>query len=437
MLMPAGQSMNNYDLLLRSRRVVTPDGQRPATVKIRGDRIVEVTEYESDEGQDLGELALLPGLVDPHVHLNEPGRTKWEGFATGTSAAAAGGITTLVDMPLNSSPVTTSAAALETKRTAATGKLHVDVGFHGGLVPGNESQIGELLDGGVLGVKAFLCDSGLDDFPAVTARELQATMPLLADRNVPLLAHAELVNPVPGMSNPRRYADYLATRPPSFERDAIELLIDLCRKFGCSTHIVHLADAGSLPLLYQARQEGLPVTVETCPHYLTFTADGIPDGATQYKCTPPIRDAANREALWQALSEGVIDFIASDHSPCPPEMKRLNEGRFDLAWGGINSLQLLLPAVWTEASKRGHSLADLIRWLCHRPARLINQEAGIQPGMPANLVVFDPDTSFVVHGKQLHHRHSMTPYEGRTMRGVVQRVYLRGKPARAGEGLTL
>ena len=397
--MPADQPTNNYDLLLRSRRVVTPAGQRPASVKIRGDQIVEVGEYESGEGEDLGQLALLPGLVDPHVHLNEPGRTEWEGFATGTAAAAAGGITTVVDMPLNSSPVTTSAAALNIKRTAASGKLHVDVGFHGGLIPGNESQISELLDEGVLGVKAFLCHSGIDDFPAATARELRAAMPLLADRGVPLLAHAELVKPAPEMSNPQRYADYLATRPSSFERDAIELLVDLCRETGCATHIVHLADAGSLPLLDEARQQGLPVTVETCPHYLTFTAEEIPDGATQYKCAPPIRDAANREALWQALSEGVIDFVASDHSPCPPEMKQLSEGRFDLAWGGISSLQLSLSVVWTESSKRGHTLADVVRWLCHGPARLIKREVGIQPGMKANLVVFDPDTSFVVRGK--------------------------------------
>ncbi len=435
--MPADQPTNNYDLVLRSRRVVTPDGQRPATVKIRGDRIVEVGEYESGEGEDLGQFALLPGLVDPHVHLNEPGRTEWEGFATGTAAAAAGGITTLVDMPLNSSPVTTSASALDAKRTAASGKLHVDVGFHGGLIPGNESQIGELLDEGVLGVKAFLCHSGIDDFPAATARELRAAMPLLADRGVPLLAHAELVKPASEMIDPRRYADYLATRPSSFERDAIELLVDLCRETGCVTHIVHLADAGSLPLLREARQVGLPVTVETCPHYLTFTAEEIPDGATQYKCAPPIRDAANREALWQALSEGVIDFVASDHSPCPPEMKRLSEGRFDLAWGGVSSLQLSLSAVWTEASKRGHTLTDVVRWLCHSPARLIKREAGIQPGMKANLVVFDPHARFVVRGKQLHHRHSMTPYEGRTMCGVVQRVYLRGKLAHAGEGQTI
>jgi allantoinase len=435
--MPDDQPTNNYDLVLRSRRVVTPDGQRPATVKIRGDRIVEVGEYESGEGEDLGQLALLPGLVDPHVHLNEPGRTEWEGFATGTAAAAAGGITTVVDMPLNSSPVTTSAAALDAKRTAASGKLHVDVGFHGGLIPGNESQIGELLDEGVLGVKAFLCHSGIDDFPAATARELRAAMPLLANRGVPLLAHAELVKPAPEMSDPRRYADYLATRPSSFERDAIELLVDLCRETGCATHIVHLADAGSLPLLYEARQMGLPVTVETCPHYLTFTAEEIPDGATQYKCAPPIRDAANREALWQALSEGVIDFVASDHSPCPPEMKRLAEGRFDLAWGGVSSLQLSLSVVWTESSKRGHTLADVVRWLCHGPARLIKREVGIQPGMKANVVVFDPDASFVVRGEQLHHRHSMTPYEGRTMCGVVQRVYLRGKLAQAGEGQTI
>ncbi len=435
--MPADLSKNLRDLTLRSRRVITPDGESAATVKVRAGVIAEIGDYHAGDGEDLGELAILPGLVDPHVHLNEPGRTEWEGFATGTAAAAAGGITTLVDMPLNSSPVTTTVSALRAKRAATTKKLCVDVGFHAGLVPGNESEIKELLDAGVLGVKAFLCHSGIDDFPAATERELRAVMPLLAERGVPLLVHAELESPVPAMSDPRRYADYLATRPPQFERDAIALMIDLCRETGCRTHIVHLADAGCLTMLREARQAGLPLTVETCPHYLTFAAEKIPDGATQYKCAPPIRDAANREALWQGLADGVIDFLATDHSPCPPELKQMAEGRFDLAWGGISSLQLAFPVVWTEAIQRGHALTDVVKWLCHEPARLVGREAGIRVGAPANLVVFNPEKSFEVRSKDLLHRHPITPYEGRTLQGTVLRTYLRGKLTTAGEGTAI
>ncbi|NOZ39723.1 MAG: allantoinase AllB [Planctomycetes bacterium] len=435
--MPADLSKNLRDLTLRSHRVITPEGECAATVKVRAGVIVEIGNYDSDEGEDLDDLAILPGLVDPHVHLNEPGRTEWEGFATGTAAAAAGGMTMVVDMPLNSSPVTTTVVALEAKRAASTGKLCVDVGFHAGLVPGNESEIVAMLDAGVLGVKAFLCPSGIEDFPAATERELRAVMPLLAERGVPLLVHAELESPTPAMRDPRRYADYLATRPANFERDAIALMIDLCRETGCPTHIVHLADAGCLPMLREARQAELPLTVETCPHYLTFAAEEIPDGATQYKCAPPIRDHANREALWQGLAERTIDFLATDHSPCPPEMKQLAEGRFDLAWGGISSLQLALPAVWTEAAGRGHTLADVVQWLCHAPAQMLGREAGIRVGVPANLVVFDPEESFGVCGKKLLHRHSITPYEGRSLRGTVQRTYLRGKLASSGDGIAL
>ncbi|QDS97106.1 allantoinase AllB [Adhaeretor mobilis] len=423
---------NQRDFSLRSHRVVLPEGERPASVTVRDGKIADIGEYESHRsedfgGEDLGNLTILPGLIDPHVHLNEPGRTEWEGFATGTAAAAAGGVTTLVDMPLNSTPVTTTAEALQIKRAVAEGKLHTDVGFHAGLVPGNESEIEVLIDAGVLGVKAFLCHSGIDDFPAATERELRAVMPLLAERNVPLLVHAELVSPTPAMENPRRYTDYLATRPPQFEREAIAMMISLCRETGCRTHIVHLADAGSVPMLREARREGLPLTIETCPHYLTFAAEEIPDGATQYKCAPPIRDAANREALWEALAEGVIDFITTDHSPCAPEMKHQESGRFDLAWGGISSLQLTLPIIWTEASKRGHTLAEVVNWLCHKPAELVGLESGIQVAAAANLVVFDLAAEFIVHGEQLHHRHPLTPYEGRTLQGVLQRTYLRGE----------
>ena len=418
---------SDHEFEIRSQRVVTPDGEIAASIKVRAGQIVELGDYAASQAEDLGKLAILPGLVDPHVHINQPGRTKWEGFETATRAAAAGGVTTLVDMPLNSSPVTTTVAALKAKREASAGKLHVDVGFHAGLVPGNEQQIEGLLDAGVLGVKAFLCHSGIDEFPAATEKELRAIMPLLARRDVPLLVHAEIESAVPAMSDPRRYADYLATRPPKFERDAIGLMIRLCRETGCPTHIVHLADAPSIAKLQAAQAEGLPLTVETCPHYLTFAAEEIPDGATQYKCAPPIRNAANREGLWQGLADGVIDFIASDHSPCPPDLKQLEAGRFDLAWGGISSLQLNLPAVWTEASRRGHSLSQVTEWLSNRPARLVNRTARIEVGTTANLVVFDPDSEFVVCGEDLQHRHPITPYEEKTLRGLVMRTYLRGE----------
>lgn len=428
---------NPDEIVLSSRRVVTPEGERPATVRVRDGAIAAIQAYDPAAGEDLGDHALLPGLVDPHVHLNEPGRTDWEGFATGTAAAAAGGVTTLVDMPLNSSPVTTTVEALQAKRAATAGKLSVDVGFYAGLVPGNEDQIEPLLDAGVRGVKAFLCHSGIDDFPAATDKELRAVMPLLAERGVPLLVHAELVHPTPPMASPTRYANYLASRPPSFERDAIALLIELCRETGCRTHVVHLADAGSLPTLDAARGEGLPLTVETGPHYLTFAAEEVPDGSTVYKCAPPIRDAANREALWRGLADGVIDFIATDHSPCPPEMKGLDTGRFDRAWGGISSLQLSLPIVWTGAARRGHTLSEVVDWLCHHPAKLVGVDAGIRVGGPADLVVFDTDSTFVVHGDALAHRHPLTPYEGRELRGVVGRTYLRGDRAAAGLGKAL
>ena len=420
---------------IRSRRVVTPDGTLPATVIIEDELIKDIKDYEiSFEAEELGNQVLMPGLLDPHVHLNEPGRTEWEGMATGTAAAAAGGITTLVDMPLNSSPVTTTPAAVEAKRSAGEGELSVDVALWGGLIPGNVDQIEGLLDAGVRGLKAFLCHSGLDEFPAVGENELRTAMLILAKHEATLLVHAEIENDAPSPSEPHSYHQYAASRPPEFERHAIEMVIRLCRETGCKTHIVHLADAGSLPMLAAAKAEGLPLSVETCPHYLTFASEAIVDGATEFKCAPPIRDTTNREGLWQGLAEGVIDFIATDHSPCPPEMKYQKDGDFVSAWGGISSLQLLLPAVWTEATKRGHTLNDLANWLAHRPAMLPRLPAGIVPGMPANLVVFEPEDSFVVRGAELKHRHSLTPYEGYTLKGVVRQVWLRGKPAQSGLG---
>ena len=411
-----------------------------AAVRVQRGVIVAVDDHDAfdEPGEDVGDAVLMPGLVDTHVHLNEPGRADWEGFATGTAAAAAGGITTVIDMPLNSSPVTTTADALAQKREAAADQLSADVGFHGGLIPGNAHRMNELLDAGVSGVKAFLCHSGLDEFPNATEKELREAMPVLAERGVPLLVHAELVHDAPAvpkeLPGARRYADYLASRPPSFEQDAVAMMIDLCAATGCRTHIVHLADAGCLSMLLAARERGLPITVETCPQYLTFAAEDIADGRTEFKCAPPIREAAHREKLWDALAAGLIDMVVSDHSPCPPGMKALDTGRFDEAWGGISSLQLGLSVVWTEAQQRGHALADVVRWMGTHPAALVGLPHGIAVGHPAHLVVFDPDTTWTVDGTTLKHRHPVTPYHGRTLRGVVRQTFVHGRPASPGVG---
>ena len=432
------------DFRLRSRRVFTRSGERPATLHVLSGHIAAIEDYDlrnraadTRNIRDLGDLAILPGMVDVHVHFNEPGRTGWEGFATGTAAAAAGGTILVIDMPLNSSPVTTTVAALAAKRAAATGKLSCDVGFYGGLVPGSEGEVAALVDADVIGIKAFLCHSGIDEFPAATERELRSAMPVLAERGLPLLAHAELVTPQPLQANLRCFAQFLASRPPEFEREAIRMLIDLCRETHCRTHIVHLADAESLPMLAAARDEGLPLTVETCPHYLLFDAESIPDGATEFKCTPPIRSRANRERLWQGLADGSIDFIATDHSPSPPELKRRDEGNFAAAWGGISSVQLLLSSVWTEASRRGHTLAEVVEWLSYRPAQFVGRSTALEPGAEANFIAFDPQAAFIVRGQDLKHRHPLTPYEGRELEGVVQQTWIRGVPAAPGVGVAI
>jgi allantoinase len=425
---------------VRSSRVITPTGQRPALVRIADGVITEVADYAAncpEPVQDLGDLVLLPGLIDAHVHFNEPGRTEWEGIASGSAAAAAGGVTTVVDMPLNSSPVTTTLAALEAKRKVAEEKSHIDFGCYAGLVPGCETELPKLIAAGVLGVKAFLCHSGIDDFPAATDLELRYAMPLLAAAELPLLVHAELTREMPPLANPRRYANYLASRPPAFEQRAIAMVIDLVRETRCRSHIVHLADADSLPMIIAAKGDGLPLTVETCPHYLTFAAEEVADGATQFKCAPPIRAASHRERLWQALGDGVIDFIASDHSPCPLDMKSLDTGRFDTAWGGISSVQLSLPIVWTGARQRGYSLEKVANWLCHAPAKFLGIAAGIRPGAPANLVAFAPDELLIVHGDELLHRHPLTPYDDREFFGVVKQTWVHGRAPQAGGGRLL
>lgn len=430
------------DFELRSRRVTTPDGVRPAAVSVRGGRIEHVGKYEQiAPGRKIvecGDLAVFPGVVDPHVHVNEPGRTEWEGFATATRAAAAGGVTTLVDMPLNSIPATTTRAALASKREAAQGQCRVDVGFWGGVVPGNSQELEGLWRDGVRGFKAFLVPSGVEEFGHVAEDELRTALPILARLEAPLLVHAELPGPLAaaeqawsgaGPAELRQYERYLRSRPDAAEVEAIELLVRLCRETGARIHVVHLATAEALDLLRAARQEGLPLTVETCPHYLTLSAEEIADGDVAAKCAPPIRSAAHRERLWDALLDGTIDLVASDHSPSPPARKHLETGDFRAAWGGIASLQLLLPLVWTEARRRGAGLPDLARWLCAAPAQLAGlagRKGAIAPGCDADFVVWDPDARFVVDPERLEHRHKLTPYAGRTLDGVVHKTFVRG-----------
>ncbi len=415
-----------------SRRTVTPDGVRKAAVLIEGERIVRVCAPEEIPPQtpvhDVGERVLMAGLVDCHVHLDEPGRTEWEGFETGTRAAAAGGVTTLVDRPLNCIPVTTSVRALEAKLASTEDELHVDVGFWGGVVPGNAAELGALAEAGALGAKAFLCHSGIDDFPRATDAVLREAMPALRDAGIPLLAHAELELPIDQTeADPRRYASWLSSRPRAFEDAAISLLIELCRESRCPVHSVHLSSATALPMIAEAKAEGLPLTVETCPHYLCLRAEDVPDGATQYKCAPPIREELNRERLWAGLLDGTIDFVVTDHSPCTPDLK---EGGFLEAWGGVASLSLGLPSVWTEAKKRGATLPQLARWLGAGPARfagLADRKGAIAPGLHADFVVWDPDESFEVTKAELRFRHPISPYLGRTLRGVVHETWIRGQ----------
>jgi len=426
--------------------MVLPDGIAPATVLMKDGAINAVVPYGVElSGEfrvdDYFRAIVAPGVIDAHVHINEPGRADWEGFESATRSAAAGGVTLLVDMPLNSAPVTTTVAALQQKLAASEGKLNTDCGFYAGLVPGNTDQLEPLIDAGVLGTKAFLIHSGLDEFPAVNEADLRAAMPILARRGVPLLAHAELPEaggPGPGSAgnagsagvpSSRRYVDYVASRPPDMELDAIRLLIGLCREYGCPVHIVHLATAAALPLLRAAKAEGLPITVETAPHYLFFESNEIPDGATQYKCAPPIRDAANREGLWEGLREGVIDTIGSDHSPCPSALKNLESGDFMGAWGGVASLQWLLPIVWTGAKSRGFTVEDVTRWLCRNPAQMLGLsrcQGAIAKGREANFAVWEPDESFTVADECNYHRHKTTPYAGRELYGKVHATYLRG-----------
>jgi allantoinase len=426
------------DLVILSTRVVTPEGTAPAAVAISDGVVTAIHDHgagpDSPRRLDVGDAVLLPGGVDTHVHVNEPGRTEWEGFETATRAAAAGGITTIVDMPLNSVPVTTTTAALELKARAAAGHATIDYAFWGGVVPGNTDQLAPLARSGVRGFKCFLVPSGIDEFPPVGEAQLRPAMTKLAALGLPLLVHAELPGPIARAapsrdSDPRRYGSYLASRPRAAELEAVDLMLGLCRETGCRVHIVHVSAAETLGRLHDARRAGLPVTAETCPHYLTFAAEEILDGATAWKCAPPIRERSNRERLWDGLAQGTLDLVASDHSPAPPALKCLETGDFVRAWGGIASLELGLAATWTGARDRGHDLGDLARWCATRPAELagLARKGRIAPGCDADLTVFDPEARFTVVPDRLRQRHPVTPYAGMVLKGVVRQTFVRGR----------
>jgi allantoinase len=431
-------------VIIRAMRVVFPDGVRPATIHIRDGRIARIGAYD-DPGQgsanavaerfDAGDLAVSPGLVDTHVHVNEPGRAEWEGFDTGTRAAAAGGVTTIVDMPLNSVPATTSVMALETKRAAAHDRCHVDVAFWGGLVPGNAPDLDGLVNAGVRGFKCFLVPSGVDEFPAVGERDLREAMPVIARRGVPLLVHAEAPGFIANCGfRIADYARYAATRPAEAEVEAIRLVVRVARESAVRVHIVHVASAEAADEVARAKADGIAITAETCPHYLTFAAEDVPDGATEFKCAPPIREARHREALWNALARGTLDLVATDHSPAPPALKC--PGDFARAWGGIASLELSLAALWTAAASSVETstlkvdLCSMARWMSEAPARLAgldDRKGRVAVGFDADLVVWDPDAEWAVEPSRLQQRHKLTPYAGRRLRGLVQTTFVRGR----------
>ena len=441
---PATVPTVEFDVLFRAQRIAGPDGEGSGSVGVRDGKIVAVGPLESAfDAARVVELAadevLLPGLVDTHVHINDPGRAEWEGFETATRAAAEGGITTLLDMPLNSLPPTTDVDALEFKRKAAGNRVHVDVGFWGGAVDDNLAELRGLHEAGVFGFKCFLLHSGVDEFPPLNPGELEDALREVAEHDALMIVHAEDSDAIAHASaaHGETYGDFLASRPRGAENVAIAQVVELARRTGARVHILHLSSSDALPMIASARADGVRITVETCPHYLCFTAEEIPDGATQFKCCPPIREARNRELLWKGLADGIIDCVVSDHSPCTPDLKRFDIGDFGVAWGGVSSLQIGLSAVWTQARLRGHTLSDVVGWMSRNPAGQagMRHKGAIALGYDADFCVFAPDDAFVVDVADLHHRNPVSPYHGRALAGVVRGTWLRGvQIAGAGSG---
>ena len=429
--------MSTPNLIIRGRTVVSNGEIAPASIHIREEKIVSVSGFDDVAGDcEVIEASegsvVMPGLVDTHVHINSPGRSEWEGFPTATRAAAAGGVTTLIDMPLNSIPPTTTLAGFKEKLETAKDDCFVDVGFWGGVVPGNTAELARMFAAGVVGFKCFLVPSGVDEFPHVTEADLREAMPELARLGAMLIVHAELPGPMKATDYTHHtdYDTFLHSRPCAAENEAVALMIRLSREFDTRVHIVHLSSAEALPLLRDAQAAGVKITAETCPHYLHFAAETVPAGATEFKCCPPIRESENREQLWQGLAEGTIETIVSDHSPCPASMKLRDTGDFMTAWGGIASLQLRLPVVWTEARRRGFSLLELTNWLCLNPARQVSldsRKGAIAAGCDADIVIWNPERDFVVKAEALQHRHKITPYNGEQLTGVVEKTLLRGR----------
>jgi allantoinase len=431
--------MSTVDLIIRGQTVVSAGAIGPVSIHVNGEKIVAVRGFDEvvngceivEAGDD---AVVMPGLVDTHVHINSPGRTDWEGFRTATRAAAAGGVTTLIDMPLNSIPPTTTLTGFKAKLDTAKSDCFVDVGFWGGVVPGNTAELARMFAAGVVGFKCFLVPSGVDEFAHVTEEDLRVAMPELSRLGAMLIVHAELPGPMKAVENTdgddTDYNAFLHSRPRAAEDEAIEMMIRLSREFGTRVHIVHLSSSDALPLLREAQAAGVKITAETCPHYLHFAAETIPEHATEFKCCPPIREGENREKLWQGLADGTIDMVVSDHSPCPGEMKLRATGDFMAAWGGIASLQLRLPATWTEAQRRGFTLRELTNWLCTNPARQVSlqsRKGTIAPGCDADIVIWNPNREFVVAAEHLEHRNKLTPYHGESLTGVVEKTFLRGQ----------
>lgn len=424
-----------FDLVIRGRSILSADGIAPREVGVRGGKIVAIEPLGSGlSGAELVDLAddetLLPGLVDTHVHVNEPGRTDWEGFASATRAASAGGVTTIIDMPLNSIPPTTTVAGLRLKRDVAEDQAFVDVGFWGGAVPGNTAELRGLHNEGVFGFKCFVLPSGVDEFQHLGAEELEEDMAEIGSFGSLMLVHAEDAQLIERAPHPGgdHYESFLASRPRDAENKAIAAVIESARRTGAHAHIVHLSSSDALPMIADAKRDGVRLSVETCPHYLTLMAEEIPDGATAYKCCPPIREAANRELLWEGLLDGTIDCIVSDHSPSTPDLKDLENGDFSVAWGGIASLQLGLSLVWTQARRRGIALEQVVSWMAGRPAAVagLHSKGQLAPGFDADFSIFAPDASFVVDATGLKHKNPITPYDGKALSGVVRNTFLRG-----------